>query len=707
MRKFGWLVGTAMLAAPQVAMAQEQADKETATGPEIVVTALKREQSIDDVPASLTVLGADDLAASGITNSFDLQQRVPGLAISYGNRETNVAIRGVSNNVRSVGSDPSNAVHLNGVYLPQSSMILTDLFDVQRVEVLKGPQGTLYGRNATGGAINVIAREPEAGTSIEGLIGYGSFNLFRGQAAVNIGNDKVAGRVAVSRVKDDGYTRNLQNGTRLDEQDFVGARGKLRFELAENLSLNVFAQVIRDNSTVGYGSSTDPSFNAFPANFYGAVVPANLQRQGPRRIRLDAPVFSRRDSEVFGATFELDLGAIGLRSITGYSNYDAADLLDFDFTGDFNEVFRSTTDVEAFSQELQIFSQGSGPLQWTAGLYYYNDDGQQFVDWIVPFPFARADTLSEGEAYAVFGQATYAFTDKLSLMVGARHNHEKKSGVSINLLADTSFAVSRDFDSFTPQGQIQFRPNEDTLLYAGVTKGFKSGGFNLLAAGAPTVFEPEEIVAYEAGVRTSLAEGAVKLNAAVFHYDYTNLQLRTLVFSGTGEGGGAIATVSNAEGAKITGVEFNADLRLGGGFSFDMAGAYLDATFERYISPSNQLDLSGTRLPLSPEFSGTAGLNFDADIGMGSIRARAEITHRSSIIFPLTIDAPINFDESATLFNATLRWTAPDKRYYVEVIGRNISDELVRVQRADVFFSGVYESFAPPATVEARIGFNF
>lgn len=702
MRKLKCMVGATILLIPQVAMAQSSAD--TGGETEIVVTALKREQSINDVPASLTVLGADDLAASGITSSFDLQQRVPGLAISFGNRETNVAIRGVSNNVRSIGSDPSNAVHLNGIYLPQSSMILTDLFDVERVEVLKGPQGTLYGRNATGGAINVIARAPQAGTSVEGLLGYGSYNLFRGQAALNVGNDAVAGRIAVSYAKDDGYTRNLSNGTRLDRQDFLGLRGQLRFQLAENLTLTLLTQIARDDGNVGYGISIDPAFREFPENYYGFTVPAALQRQDPRNIRVDAPTYSRRDSEIYGATLDLDLGAVGLRSITGYSHYDAADGLDYDFTGSPDEVFSSTTTVKAFSQEFQLYSKGKGPLQWTTGVYFYDDKGDQFVDWYLPptFPYARVDSFSDGRSWAVFGQATYAINDKLSIMAGVRYNHERKKGTQINILRNTTANLDTTFESFTPQGQIQFRPNEDTLIYAGVTKGFKSGGFNLQAV-TPNIYKPETIVAYEAGVRTKVAD-VLTLNASVFYYDYQNLQLRTLLF--TGSGGGSFAAVSTA-GAKINGLELNADAKLGSGFSIDLGGTYLHTKFGNYISPSNNLDLTGTRLPLSAKFSGSAGLNWKGDLAGGKLKARAEVVYRSSIIFPLTLDAPQNYDDPSTLFNASLRWTEPSDRFYLEVVGRNIADRLYRVQRADIFFGGVYESFGAPATVEARIGFKF
>jgi iron complex outermembrane recepter protein len=320
-------------------------------------------------------------------------------------------------------------------------MVLTDLFDISRVEVLKGPQGTLYGRNATGGAINVIARAPEEGASAEGLLGAGSFGLRRGQLAINLGDETVAGRISGSYVKDDGYTANILKNTRLDAQDFWALRGQLAINLAPELKVTLLAQTTRDDGSVGYGISTDPTFRKFPDNFYGLVVPAALQRTGPRTIRLDSPVFSRRDSNIVGATVDWTIGNIGIKSITGFTRYDAADALDYDFTGDFNEFFTSTTTVNSFSQEVQVTNRDKGPLQWTLGLFYYDDDGEQAIDWGVPFPFARATSASKGKAKAVFGQATYSFTDQLAVMVGARYNDEDKSGRTVNLLANIAYPL--------------------------------------------------------------------------------------------------------------------------------------------------------------------------------------------------------------------------------------------------------------------------
>ena len=325
----------AMLA-PLSANAQQNAPAQTGTGTgqaesaatsleRVEVTALKTRQSLQDVPASVTALTADDLARSGIVNSADLQQKVPGLSLSSGGRETNLSIRGVSNNVRSIGADPSNAVHLDGVYLPRSSMALTELFDLQRVEVLKGPEGTLYGRNATGGAINVVTRKPNANPSAEGFVGSGSLGLRRTQVAVGGGTDDVSGRLAVAYTKDDGYTRNLSTGTGLDDNNFKAFRGKLRVALGGKSDLTLLAQASEDKGTIGYGVSTDTAITGplYPYSLGDADYRLTTadHRTNARRIRLDSPVTSSRKTSVMAATVNWDLGAVGFKSITGITSF--------------------------------------------------------------------------------------------------------------------------------------------------------------------------------------------------------------------------------------------------------------------------------------------------------------------------------------------------------------------------------------------------
>ncbi len=684
----------------------------------VEVTALKTKQSLQDVPASVTAVSADDLARSGIVSSADLQQLVPGLSLSSGGRETNLAIRGVSNNVRSLGADPSNAVHLDGVYLPRSSMVLTEFFDLQRVEVLKGPEGTLYGRNATGGAINVVTRAPGAGTQAEGFIGAGSLKLRRVQLAAGGGSEDVSGRVALAYTKDSGYTRNIATNTDLDVNDFKALRGKLRFGLGPGGDLTLLAQVSDDKGTVGYGVSTDPSLTG-PLYPYSIGDPdykltAADQRTDPRHIRLDSPVTSQRKTRVVAATLNWDFGAIGLKSITAATKFDASDQNDVDWTGAQLETQVTTTKVNSRSQEFQIFNQGGGALDWTAGLFLYRDSGSEFLNWKLYGPincgapgscdFAKQNVNSKSRSSAVFGQATYHFTPQWGALVGARYNRESKSGDATNLRTNANFIDSVDFNSFTPKAQLQWTPSPDLLAYAGVSKGFKSGGWNF-GRGGIEKFQPESIVAYEAGVRSSLAGGAVQLNAAVFKYDYKDLQLRTAVLDANS--GNFIVSVNNASNAAVNGLEVSADARVGAGFSVGFKGSYVDSELKNYVSPSTKRDLSGMPLPLSPRTSGTLSLDHDAALGGGKLRSHLEYNHRSSVIFPLTLDQTNNKGEGYGLLNASVRWAAARDAYYVQLGVLNATDKQYRTMRADYAFSSVVESYGAPRTFEARVGFKY
>ena len=684
----------------------------------VEVTALKTRNRLQDVPASVTALTADDLARAGLVNSADLQQRVPGLSLSSGGRETNLAIRGVSNNVRSIGADPSNAVHLDGVYLPRSSMALTELFDLQRVEVLKGPEGTLYGRNATGGAINVVTRKPNANSSAEGFVGSGSLGLRRTQLAVGGGAEDVSGRLAVAYTKDDGYTRNLSTGTGLDSNDFKAFRGQLRMALGGKSDITLLAQASEDKGTLGYGVSTDTAIKG-PLYPYSLGDPdyrltAADHRTNARNIRLDSPVTSSRKTSVMAATVNWDLGPVGFKSITGFTSFKSGDRNDVDWTGAKLETQDTTTDVNSTSQEFQLFSQGDGPLEWTAGVFLYRDKGTEALDWLLYGPlncgvpgscaFARQTVKSNGRSEAVFGQMTYRFTSEWSGLLGARYNKDTKDGDATNRRSGANFIGDVSFSSFTPKAQLQWTPSKGLMAYAGVSKGFKSGGFNFGSAGIEK-FEPESIVAKEVGVRSTLMGGALSLNASAFNYDYTDLQLRTAVLDAVS--GKFVVNVNNASKAKVQGLELSADMALGAGFGGGLSAAYIDSELLNYVSPSTKRDLSGMPLPLTPKSSGSVWLDHKVAMAGGQLRSHIEYNYRSSVVFPLTLDQANNKGEAYGLVNASLRWSAPKDAWYMQAGVRNATDKLYRTMRADYIWGGVVESYGAPRTYELRLGFKY
>lgn len=709
---------SAQQAAP-AATGSAQAAADGSNAQRVEVTALKARQSLQEVAASVTALTAEDLARSGLVNAADLQQKVPGLSLSSGGRETNLAIRGVSNNVRSIGADPSNAVHIDGVYLPRSSMVLTELFDLQRVEVLKGPEGTLYGRNATGGAINVVTRAPSATAGGEGFVGFGSLGLRRTQLAAGGGTQDLAGRIAVAYTKDDGYTRNLSTGSGLDTNDFQAFRGKVRIALGAKADLTLLAQASDDKGTIGYGVSTDTAVTG-PLYPYSLGDPdyrltAKDHRTDPRNIRLDSPVTSSRKTRVLAATVNWDLGAVGFKSITGSTSFKSGDRNDVDWTGAQLETQDTTTDVKSLSQEFQLYSQGNGPLEWTAGVFLYRDKGTETLDWLLcglvntgaagcNFPFARQTVASKGRSEAVFGQLTYRLSREWSGLLGARYSRDTKEGDATNRRSGASFSGDVSFSSFTPKAQLQWTPSKGLMAYGGVSKGFKSGGFNFGRAGIEK-FEPESIVATEVGVRSTLMGGALSLNAAAFNYDYKDLQLRTAVLDAVS--GNFVVSVNNASKAKVKGIELGADLALGAGLSTGFSAAYIDSELLDYVSPSTRKNLSGLPLPLTPKTSGSVWLDHTTSVASGRLRSHLEYNFRSSVIFPLTLDQANNKGEAYGVVNASLRWTAPKDAWYVQAGVLNATDKLYRTMRADYIFGGVVESFGAPRTYEVRLGFKY
>jgi iron complex outermembrane receptor protein len=714
-----WSASAQQAAPASAATGSAQAATDGSNAQRVEVTALKTRQSLQDVPASVTALTADDLARSGIVNSADLQQKVPGLSLSSGGRETNLAIRGVSNNVRSIGADPSNAVHIDGVYLPRSSMVLTELFDLQRVEVLKGPEGTLYGRNATGGAINVVTRAPTAKPGAEGFVGFGSLGLRRTQLAAGGGTDDLSGRIAMAYTKDDGYTRNLSTGSGLDTNDFQAFRGKVRIALGAKADLTLLAQASDDKGTIGYGVSTDTAVTG-PLYPYSLGDPdyrltAKDHRTDARNIRLDSPVASSRKTRVLAATVNWDLGAVGFKSITGSTSFKSGDRNDVDWTGAQLETQDTTTDVKSLSQEFQLYSQGNGPLEWTAGVFLYRDKGTETLDWLLcglvntgaagcNFAFVRYTAASKGRSEAVFGQVTYRLSREWSGLLGARYSRDSKDGDYTNRRSGANFIRDVSFSSFTPKAQLQWTPSKGLMAYGGVSKGFKSGGLNFVGAGIEK-FEPESIVATEVGVRSTLMGGALSLNAAAFNYDYKDLQLRTAVLDAVS--GNFVVSVNNASKAKVKGIELGADLALGAGLSTGFSAAYIDSELLNYVSPSTRKNLSGLPLPLTPKSSGSVWLDHTTSVAGGRLRSHLEYNFRSSVIFPLTLDQANNKGEAYGVVNASLRWTAPKDAWYVQAGVLNATDKLYRTMRADYIFGGVVESFGAPRTYEVRLGFKY
>lgn len=715
----GWrtalLIATAICAQQAVAQEIEEGvpvPSDTAVDREsqmdtVYVTARRRAEQANEVPSSLDVFSGDALEDLGVTSLETLQYQTPGLNIAVGGESTRVSLRGVGTNIGS--GAPSVAVQIDGVYIPNTQFALTELFDLSRVEVLKGPQGTLYGRNATGGVINLITQEPGDEFAADGYIGYGSFNLVTAQAGVTVPlGDRGGLRISGALSDDEGYTDNVNPaGGEIDSRGYAGVRLRGQYDLSEALTADFTFQYSEDDGTLGYGGSNNPDSPVF------ASVP-DAQRRAPDEINVDTAPRSNKEGLLLAGTLSWELGNITLKSITGYGEYEFSKLADIDASGGFIAYATTDFETEFFSQEFQILGEAESGLSWTAGLYYANESNRgrgietdaDFPD-TTPYIYTDVTQSIEDETIAAFGELTVPITSRFSATLGGRYTSSEQNGdglfaAPLFLPEPIPNVASTEDEGFAPKLLLEYEPYTGGLLYASATRGFKSGGVNI--GFESDTFNSEKIWAYEMGSKNRFADGRVELDIAGFYYDYTDLQLRTALFTDTG----IDIRVTNAAKAKIAGLELSSLFRLSPDFSVDISGAYIDSELEDFISPVTLTELEGQPMPLTPETSFTIGAQYEtAAIGTGNLTARLEVSHQSEVTFPQFTDLERERRDAITLLNANLRYDFSGERFYLALIGRNLTNEQYLTQR--FFYEGFADTeyYAAPRTVQARLGFRF
>jgi iron complex outermembrane receptor protein len=679
----------------------------TARGSDIVVTARRRTERAIDVAASLDVFSGAALQSRGVNSLEALQFLTPGLKIALAGEGARISLRGVGTNIAS--GSPSVAVHLDGVYIPTTQFALTELFDIDRVEVLKGPQGTLYGRNATGGVINLVSQAPGDLAAADGWIGYGSNDLVTAQAGATLPLGERGGlRISGAYANDDGYTKNINPaGGEINSRGYTGGRLRGHYALTEALTADVTVQYSEDDGTLGYGGTNNPDSPVF------ASVP-KAQRTGPYRINVDTPPLSKKKGLLLAGTLSVDLGDVTLKSITGYIDYRFRKREDIDGSGGF--IAFSTTDFQTkfFSQELQLLGETNSGLKWTAGLYYAKERNRgrgietdaDFPD-TSPYIYTDVSQRITDRTVAAFGELTVPFGDRFSATLGARYTSARQSGsgsfdAPLFLPAPVLTSAGTKDDGFAPKLALEYKPYEGGLIYASVTRGFKSGGVNI--GFESDTFRPEYIWAYEIGTKNRFADGRGEISLAGFYYDYTNLQLRTALFTDTG----IDIRITNAARAEIKGIELSGLYAITPAVSFDLNGAYLDSELKDFISPVTETELTGLPVPLSPKWSVTAGVQVKVPlVGNDALTARVEANHQSSFNFPQFSDLTRERQSGVTLVNANLRYDLPGECVYVALIGRNLTKRQYLTQR--FYFEGFADNqfYGAPRTLEVRLGFKF
>lgn len=652
---------------------------------EIVVTALKRSQSLQDVPAAITAITGEMLDDLAVDDIQDLYVQTPGLAFSRAGGEGQVYIRGVGSSAFGVTNDPSSAINQDGVYLTLANMGLTQFLDVDRIEVLRGPQGTLYGRNATAGAINIISRAPTEEAEGYAKASYGNWNRRQLEGAVggSIG-DGVRARIAAKYLNDDGYTKDLEPGGSddIDDQELGAFRATFEFDLGDSATL----KLIGDWSDFKSNNRT-----AKPLDDLSFAVLLNAAPQdGIDVTRNNLDTFF--DWETGGITAELqwDLSdTVTLTSISAFRTYES----DFFFNtdGTEQEVTRSTFvyETDQYSQELRLASNGLDGWSWLIGGYFLDEDksgalglgrathpslGQ--VSFIIP----NDDTA---ESIAAFGQITYDVSDAITLSVGARYSDEKKTDESSvgaifgdfrglaavgNVVQFNSRSDEASYNEFTPRFGLEYRPDEDSLFYATISKGFKSGGWNAFD-NSPS-FEPETLWSYEIGSKSELADGLVRFNTSAFYYDYKNLQVSAFR--------NGLTITTNAAEATVWGLEAEVNMRASEQLSINGSAAYLDATYDEFISTfgnATGVDLSGNRLNNAPKVSLNVNATYEVPLSSGArVDIFGQLSYQSRVFHTQNNEDLIGQDGFA-LLDVRIAYVAEDESWEFAIFGKNLTDE--------------------------------
>lgn len=612
------------------------------------------------------------------------------------------------------------AMHIEGIYMGRPIASMFTAFDMERVEILRGPQGTLYGRNVTGGSINLITKRPtnELGGEIDPT--YGDYNWTRLRGAINVPiADSINARIVAYKEERDGYTENsVTGGTEANDADNYGYRGHLNFEFSERARLLLSASYVK---TDGIGPKSELR-EAFPGSMTGENLagppgfaccggPASGIPAGNNFIVDGIPLVNdlepfregkeQRESSddeftLYAATFEFDFDAFTLKSITGYNETSFDSIQDGDQSPTTLAGTRFREDADQFSQEIQLLSNSDGPMQWILGAYYFDQAATRRSSFFlgrfdafanqfdVPFGFDVGGDV-DSESLAGFGQLTYALTDSINLTAGIRYTEDEKEGTNFGY---TFFQPAYEgdlgdsWDETTYRLAIDWQVWEDTLLFTSFSTGYKSGGVNQVTN--PNIdnpiYDPEFVDALEFGLKTTVLDGSLQINASAYRNEYDDLQFQVF--------GAAGPEAFNAEGATVQGLELEVLAAVSDAFTLNASLGVTDSEFDDQVISG--VNLGGNQVQRTPDLTYSIGGVYEWQLqDAGAIRLRVDYSYTDEIYYtafnrnagfsdPGGSDLAEDYDN----LNVRLFWHSPSGKWTGELSATNLTDE---VQEGNVF----------------------
>jgi iron complex outermembrane receptor protein len=713
------------------AAAQIPSTEPAQSSDEIVVTAQKRETLLQETPLSVVALSSENLESRQITSFTDLTRIAPGLGFAAGNspRLSGTSIRGIGTNTFSDAVEGAVGVNIDGVPIGRQGAAFVEFADLERIEVLRGPQGTLFGKNASAGVISIVTQAPEEELGVFGSVSYGSDSEIKAKGSVTgaLFQSPILARLSAFGSVRDGIIENT-DGRDLNSINDWGVRLRLETNPTDKLTLGLIADYSERNpdcctwTTRRYGAGLFGSgVNVLRSTEQAAGIVAGPDN---RRAALGGAQFTNEESQGVAGTIDWELGGYTLTSITAKRTWYAIDNNDADRTPlPLLDINQGALDQSQFSQELRIASPDDQRLSFVAGLFYFDQEvlnnsvqrgtlGLNLLGLLPPGldVSRRQRTEVNTTNLAVFGEGTFALTDQLKAIAGARITREE---LEIDFRRDnvpgTAFfpgpgafvcSAATAGPNCTPTAEndatswrigLQFQPQRDMNFYATVSRGYKGQAFNSqIDSSTIRVVRPEVPTAYELGARTDWLDGKLRANLTLFRTDFKDFQAQAVFVS---PGSGLLTfDIVNAGELQTQGAEFEFRWRPTEVLTFNLNGAYTFATFASFTQApcwdsqtlaqgcvtlpggTRTQNLTGKPLPNAPEWTGSVGANYSYNLGEWSGEAGVNLFHRGEVVTALSND-PATRQEAINLLDLNLSITSPDDVFTLSLFGKNVTDE--------------------------------
>ena len=683
---------------------------------EIIVTAQKREERLQDVPVVVQAFDERALATAGILDVEQLPSLVPGLVVGRAAAGSGVYMRGIGSFNSAAGQEPPVATYVDGVYRQGMWATNMALKNIERVEVIKGPQGTLFGRNATGGLIHVITKDPSAETAGSLSLSAGNYDTYEGAfyGTTGITDNFAADLSLFVRDQGKGFGENTLSGKAASYRDEISARTKWQYS----------ADKTKVTLALDYTEVEDP--RGLNRNLQPGTVGQNggLPHGDFHDVQHNVDTEVETDSKGVSLQVDHNFGGIELVSISSYRE----DRTDFYFDNDIGPIPILVADIfyytDLFTQELRLSSTGDSGGQWMAGVFYLQSRAGNELN-VLASPalvnVAALDGKVDTKSYSAFGEYRFPIGERGQLIAGVRYTlDERETSGHVNAGAIRLPDQEEDWSEPTWRLVYDFKPTENVMLFVSYNRGFKSGNFNITPANTPA-YNPEIIDAYEAGVKSLLLNGRLKLNTSLFYYEYDDLQLLVVrdLFTET----------LNATGSEIRGLDVELELAATENLRLHASASWMDSGYTSYPNAADFVppgvgqrcpgvttgpiplggncgvvtDVSGNQMVRAPDFTANIGGSYIFPTDFGYITATARLAYNEG--FPWDPSGRVE-EDSYTLLNMSVSWDAPDGRWGARVQGENLTDTEYSLY-GGALGPGDYYSAANPRTYSVTIEYNF